>query len=88
MELRMGEGDEGAREESAGRRPFGELRDRDFCTVSELVELAVNLKSFNIPLGSRSKVANGGVAVGFPHRNSPVFKQTPYQSMGSKSGGG
>ena len=51
MELRMGEGDEGAREESAGRRPFGELRDRDFCTVSEPaepVELAVKLRGREI----------------------------------------
>jgi len=30
------------------------------------------------------KVANGGVAVGLPHRNSSVFKQAPYQLMESK----
>ena len=28
------------------------------------------------PLGARSKGSNGGVAVGPPHRNSSVFKQT------------
>ena len=27
------------------------------------------------PLGAKSKVANGGVAVGLPHRNYSVFKQ-------------
>ena len=27
------------------------------------------------PLGAKSKVANGGVAVGLPHRNSSVLKQ-------------
>ena len=27
------------------------------------------------PLGARLKVANRGVAVGLPHRNSSVFKQ-------------
>ncbi len=42
-----------------------------------LVELAVKLKSFNFPLGAKSKVANGGVAVGLPHRNSSVLKQAP-----------
>ncbi len=40
--------------------------------------------SFNISLGARPKGSNGGVAVGLPHRNSSVFKQTPYQSMESK----
>ena len=72
--------------------PFGKLRDRDsFGTASELasgepaepVELAVNSEkgiiSFNPTLGARSKGSNGGVAVGLPHRNSSVFKQTPYQ---------
>jgi len=29
------------------------------------------------PVGAKSKVANGGVAVGLPHRNSTVLKQTP-----------
>ena len=46
-------------------------------TVIMLVELAVKLKSFNFPLGAKSKVANGGVAVGLPHRNSSVLKQAP-----------
>ncbi len=46
-------------------------------TVSMLVELAVKLKSFNFPLGAKSKVANGGVAVGLPHRKSSVLKQAP-----------
>ncbi len=30
-----------------------------------------------ISLGAKSKGSNGGVAVGLPHRNSSVFKQTP-----------
>jgi hypothetical protein len=44
--------------------------------------------SFNISIGARSKGSNGGVAVGLPHRSYSVLKQTPYQLMGSKSGGG
>jgi hypothetical protein len=31
--------------------------------------------SFNFPLGARTKVANGVVAVGLPHRNYSVLKQ-------------
>ena len=44
-------------------------------TVSELAELVVNLKSFYISLGAKSKGSNGGVAVGLPHRNFSVIKQ-------------
>jgi len=32
--------------------------------------------SFNISLGAKSKGLNGGVAVGLPHRNYSVLKQT------------
>ena len=44
-------------------------------TVSEFVELAVKLKSFNFPLGAKSKGSNGVVAVGLPHRNYSVFNK-------------
>jgi hypothetical protein len=30
----------------------------------------------NHPLGAKSKGSNGGVAVGLPHRNSSVLKET------------
>ena len=50
-------------------------------TVSEFVELAVKLKSFNFPLGAKSKGSNGVVAVGLPHRNYSVFKQTPSNQL-------
>ena len=39
------------------------------------------------PLGAKSKVANGGVAVGLPHRNSSVFKQTPINQWEVKEKG-
>ena len=39
-------------------------------------------------VGAKPKGSNGVVAVGLPHRNYSVFKQTPYQLMRSKSGGG
>ena len=70
MELRIREVDEG------GGGPFDKLRDRDFCTDSELAKLAFKLKSLNFSLCARSKVANGVVAVGLPHRNYSVLKQT------------
>jgi hypothetical protein len=38
----------------------------------------------NHPLGAKSKGSNGVVAVGLPHRNYSVLKQTPYQLMESK----
>jgi hypothetical protein len=44
-------------------------------TVSEFVELAVKLKSFNFSLGAKSKGSNGVVAVGLPHRNYSVFNK-------------
>jgi hypothetical protein len=35
-----------------------------------------NSEGNNHPLGAKSKGANGGVAVGLPHRNSSVLKET------------
>ncbi|MSR49420.1 MAG: hypothetical protein EXS07_05160 [Gemmataceae bacterium] len=46
--------------------------------------MELRIREVDFKAGAKSKGANGGVAVGLPHRNSSVFKQTPYQSMESK----
>jgi hypothetical protein len=50
--------------------------------------LELRIREVDFKECAKSKGSNGGVAVGLPHRNSSVFKQTPYQLMGSKCGGG
>jgi hypothetical protein len=50
--------------------------------------MELRIREVDFKAGARSKVANGVVAVGLPHRNYSVFKQTPYQLIKSKSGGG
>ena len=47
-------------------------------------KMELRIPEVDFKAGARSKGSNGGVAVGLPHRNSSVFKQTPYQLMGSK----
>ena len=64
--------------------PFGKLRDqvpsvRSVSLSNWPLSSRRGKISFNISLGAKSKGSNGGVAVGLPHRNSSVFKQTPYQ---------
>ena len=51
-----------------GKGPFGKLRDRgSFATVSELVELVVNLKSFYLSLRVQDpKVQMEELQWGFP----------------------
>ena len=46
--------------------------------------LELRIRKVDFKECAKSKGSNGGVAVGLPHRNSSVFKQTPYQLMGSK----
>ena len=43
--------------------------------------LELRIREVDIEAGAKSKGSNGGVAVGLPHRNYSVFKQTPYQLM-------
>ena len=38
--------------------------------------MELRIREVDIEAGARSKGSNGGVAVGLPHRNSSVFKQT------------
>jgi len=46
--------------------------------------MELRMREVDFKAGAKSKGSNGGVAVGLPHRNYSVFKQTPYQLMGSK----
>ena len=39
--------------------------------------MELRIREVDIEAGAKSKVANGVVAVGLPHRNYSVFKQTP-----------
>ena len=39
--------------------------------------MELRIREVDFKAGARSKGSNGGVAVGLPHRNSSVFKQTP-----------
>jgi len=39
--------------------------------------MELRIREVDIEAGAKSKVANGVVAVGLPHRNFSVFKQTP-----------
>jgi hypothetical protein len=50
--------------------------------------MELRMRKVDFKENAKSKGSNGGVAVGLPHRNYSVFKQTPYQLMESKSGGG
>ena len=38
--------------------------------------MELRIREVDFKAGERSKGSNGGVAVGLPHRSSPVFKQT------------
>ena len=38
--------------------------------------MELRIREVDIKAGAKSKGSNGGVAVGLPHRNSSVFKQT------------
>ena len=51
-------------------------------------KMELRIPEVDFKAGARSKGSIGGGAVGLPHRNSSVFKQTPYQLMERKSGGG
>ena len=42
-------------------------------------KMELRIPEVDFKAGARSKGSNGGVAVGLPHRNSSVFKQTPNQ---------
>jgi len=46
--------------------------------------MELRIREVDIEAGAKSKVANGVVAVGLPHRNYSVLKQTPYQTRESK----
>ncbi len=63
-----------------GKGPFGKLRDRGSVWSVSLSNWPLSSRkgkiSFNISIGAKSKGSNGGVAVGLPHRNYSVFKQT------------
>jgi hypothetical protein len=39
--------------------------------------MELRIREVDFKAGARSKGSNGGVAVGLPHRNSSVLKQTP-----------
>ncbi len=49
--------------------------------------LELRIRKVDFKECAKSKGSNGGVAVGLPHRNYSVFKQTPYQLMESKRRG-
>ena len=44
----------------------------------------LRIREVDIEAGAKSKGSNGVVAVGLPHRNYSVFKQTPFQLRRSK----
>ena len=46
--------------------------------------IELRIRKVDIEVGARSKGSNGVVAVGLPHRNYSVFKQTPFQLRRSK----
>jgi hypothetical protein len=41
--------------------------------------MELRIREVDFKAGAKFKGSNGVVAVGFPHRNSFVFKQTPNQ---------
>jgi hypothetical protein len=64
----------------AAAGPFDKLRDRvpllRSVSLSNWPLSSWQDKNISVsPLGAKSKGANGGVAVGLPHRNYSVFKQ-------------
>jgi len=46
--------------------------------------MELRIREVDIEAGAKFKGSNGVVAVGLPHRNYSVFKQTPYQTRESK----
>ena len=76
MELRIREVDQGGDGPSTGSGT-GDPSVRSVSLPNWPLSSRSGKISFNISLGARPKGSNGGVAVGLPHRNSSVFKQTP-----------
>ena len=76
MELRIREVDEGGgggKEEALPRKDT----EKHQIKMHRQPRMELRMREVDIEAGTKSKGSNGVVAVGLPHRNYSVFKQTP-----------